>query len=633
MKSRLLVLALLLVTACSSVTSAPPAELSGTFGLALVNQLLFVTSADRSELRTLDLGIDPKDFVRAPDPLEPLSIPVLDRPVELATDRYYDDKGLPKANYVFVRGDGSSEISVVGAAPASLNELLRIFTSGTVTSIAAAGPQAGSSTLYYATWDGVQGTLWKLALPAPDQLNGFTPVETAVVTTPSEAIRALLPMPDGTSIAIATREAGGTRGRTELLNLTDLTTRTLAFPGPVRILRTNPEVPNPDDSATPLLAAGARIYGVLDEDATCDPNPTRPPALAACNGILAVDTATGNVSTDVTGNQMVPLTFGRGRIQDFTLQQNGRLVDPRAGVLQLDLEGVVTTSGDTNTYGGSIYFFQANELRQIDVNDSGPEVSSQSFVDSTGATVADPNGPTGIALADGATRDETISVAFEAALPNLNGLPSSDADGQQFLAPGAPFAQEAQVGDLIQIESGSTPCPTLLTVSSLVKDAAANVIGVSTTDSLPTGCNNRTSFTVFALGSAPWVVQGSFTGYMGRTAPSSSFVFAGSYFFHPRSFSPAAAGLRFLMGPGPAAPQPGDRYLIITASNYRSLFFTLDPTIFAGWYLPAQVVYYQPDTKTDRLFIAYPSAQGVLEANPAGITPLGANASNLVGYR
>ena len=628
MKSRLLVSALLVLTACSSVTSAPPAELAGTFDLALVKDLLFITSADKSELRVLDLSEDPKDFVRAPNPLEALSIPVIDRPVELARDVHYENGQPVGGPYVYARGDGSSEISVVGADRASLKEVLRLLAPAAVTSIAAVGPQPGQtgSTLYYATWDGVQGTLWKVALPAPDQLKGFTPSPSAVVSTPSEAMRALLPMPDGASIAIATREAGGTQGRTELLDLTSLSTKTLSFPGPVRMLRTNAQEPN--------LAAGARIYGVLDEDAICNPDPTRPPQLAHCNGILAVDTATGTVSKDLTGNTMVPLTFGRGRIQGFTLQSKGTLVDPRAGVLELNLEGVVTTSGDTNTYGGSIYFFDGDGLRQIDVNDSGPAVTSQSFVDSTGATVSDTNGPSGISLADGATPSETISVAYDAALPDLNGLPTSDADGQQFLAPGAPFLQEAQVGDLIQIEMGSSVCSTLLTASALVKDASGNVIGLSTTDPIPAECTARTSFTVFALGNAPWVVQGTLSGFMGRTAPSTSFVFAGQYFFHPRSFSPAAAQLRFVMGPGPADVKPGDRYLITTTSNYASLFFTLDPTVFGGWYLPGTVVYYQvPSQSIDRLFIAYPSIQGVLEASPSGISPLAANASNLVGYR
>jgi hypothetical protein len=669
-----LLLALFLLTllaACSSVTGAAPAQISGPYDLALVGDLLFITSANSSELRVLNIAAVPRDFVRAPNPIEPLSVPVLDRPTALARDEHFVD-GKPVAGpYLYARGDGSAEISVVGAGagnqdvvndPNQLKEAFRLIAPAPVTAIAAQGPATlgtDPSTLYYATWDGVTGTLWKVELPPTiDGFASFSPAPTAVVSTPSEVIRSLALLPDGQSIALATRDGGGNSGRTEVLRFSDFSTTPLAFPFPVRKLEVNPAfdrcINNPDPTqecpAANVLrvAEGTRVYGVLDEE-TCGGNPQ-------CEGILSVDVSTGQVSLDWSGNPMVPLTFGRGLIQDFTLQPNGRLATPiiksdgTTGIVTArdPLLGVVTTSGDTNSFGGSIYLFDADGLRQIDTNASNAAVSALTFVpaDTKIATTASPgDGPTSIALAEGATPDENISVTYEGTLTGFLQLPSSDADGQRFPAPGSPFLAEVQPNDLIRLGIRATDgtiayCPTLLHVATVEADA------VTTTDPIPAGCTNRTDFTLLSGGTQPWVVVGSVRGFLGRTAPNSGFNFTSCaspapyctahYYFHPQQFDPATAtsALQFQMGPGPAAPSEGDSYVITVASNFVSLFFTLDSTVFPGWYLPQPVVYYQrSDLSLDRLYVGYPSSQGVLEADPGAIVPDSANASNLVGYR
>ncbi len=71
--------------ACSGATSAPPAALTGAHDLQLVKNMLLVTSSDKDELRVLDLEpsglpLGTREFLPAPDPIEPLSIPVITRP-------------------------------------------------------------------------------------------------------------------------------------------------------------------------------------------------------------------------------------------------------------------------------------------------------------------------------------------------------------------------------------------------------------------------------------------------------------------------------------------------------------------------------------------------------------------------
>src|SRR5262249_43793710 len=148
----------LLLAGCSQTQLAPTARIIGTNGLAQVGDLLFVTSTDRAELRALDLKATTRDFVRAPNPLEPLSIPVLNRPVNLVRDLRYDDSGQEVTGpYLYAQAEAAQEISIVGTDRVTqLVELARLPVPGVVTAIAARGPAAAGqpSTLYYAVVNG-----------------------------------------------------------------------------------------------------------------------------------------------------------------------------------------------------------------------------------------------------------------------------------------------------------------------------------------------------------------------------------------------------------------------------------------------------------------------------------------------
>ncbi|MGZ3460059.1 MAG: hypothetical protein ACXU86_16325, partial [Archangium sp.] len=147
------VLAGALLSACTQeAQTLTPAEMSGTYDLALVKDLLFVTSSDRNELRVLSLAQAQADrrFEPAPNPLEPLSIPVLERPQALTRDVLYVDgvdwialttsdltkdeyKGLnqddvlaaQKRALVYARSNGSTQISIVATGSDNPSEALR----------------------------------------------------------------------------------------------------------------------------------------------------------------------------------------------------------------------------------------------------------------------------------------------------------------------------------------------------------------------------------------------------------------------------------------------------------------------------------------------------------------------------
>src|SRR5260370_14932163 len=288
-RAQWLVLGLLLLR-CSHPSLPPPGQLFGTYGLALYGDLLFVTSIETAELKVIDLNSPSRDWVRAPNPLEPLSIPVLDRPVALARDLANDGGTEIPGPYLYVQGQSSADISIVGTdRNTQLAELGRVLTSGVVTAMAARGPDPGrpdgGSTLYYATLDtsrclptdggscgsvgGSQATLWQASIPPVDpatqRLSSISPRPKWVFQTP---VNALLALPNSSNLAVATRnlslaDGGMLRGTTVLLDPQTGPLRVLQFPTSVRFLTTNP-------AASVFPADGGEavkhVFGILDEE-------------------------------------------------------------------------------------------------------------------------------------------------------------------------------------------------------------------------------------------------------------------------------------------------------------------------------------------------------------------------------
>ena len=186
MKKRLLALLTLgLGAACSQSSVPPPTGLSGTNSSVVSGSLLFVTSTRSNELRVLDLEPRPgfaRDFVRAPNPLSPLSIPTLPSPVELSTPTRYGPLGQPlQGDWVFARGAGGSGVSIIGAVncPQQLKEFGRIAPrpDSVVTALSSRlTTDDRQAQLYFATFDGSDSTIWELLLPNLRRDRGTTVV-------------------------------------------------------------------------------------------------------------------------------------------------------------------------------------------------------------------------------------------------------------------------------------------------------------------------------------------------------------------------------------------------------------------------------------------------------------------------
>jgi len=695
--NRLAVLAAALaLAACQATQAIEVANLVGSHDVSLAGQYLFVTSTDNNELRILDLS-PPNSagrlFVRAPNPLEALSVPVLDRPTILSQDSYYalasGGDGTPhNGSYVFATRAGAREISIVGATSDEFREVKRLVTSAPVTAIDGWFDElAGVSRLYFATFDGVAGSIFSVDLP-PDakSLWALGDVELRakvhlVVSTGGEPVAALLVVPplgtrtlDGTPfcagpgecLAAATRRAQGSEGRTLLIDPRTLLSTALAFPGPVRALATHgcaldqsDPAADPNNTGTPcVIRPGQRVFAILDEEKCGGPQ---------CSGIVAVETLAATtaggfpIALDALGQPMAPIIVGDGLPMAVALAAGVPMAWPGGSVLpptshrpvgslvmMVDVLGVATSST------GEIVFFDAASLTHYDADDTRVRVTANTYLDPNGTVLTRLNGPftdanqdisvcgaagegaacswtvgsqvvsgacTGLdnqrvcappVLADGAWRSQSLVVAWQGVIPGFSGLPTSDADGTRLAVP-ATLAGRARPQDIVVFSNAAGDCAD-------VHVTAVRADGLDV-DGLPPGCLGRRAYTLRASGADDLVIQGTLAGYLGRSHAGGHFTYSGPYYIrNPEAFDPAAPTLIMDFGLDTIANPPvrGSIWQIDIEGAFAPMASLVDTNSVSclSAFFPGAGVY---DPVRNRLFVAYPSANGVMEVNPSTV--------------
>jgi len=579
-------LALLALSACEGQQVRDLARLRGISDMEQVGRYIFVASSHESELRVMDTEADPElgreapGFVRAPNPIAILSIPVVDRPYALAADIHFDAEGTEvRGPYLYVQGSGAREISVVGAEPELLREVTRLSTTGPVTAITGVGPASDGqpSTLIYAETTGGVARLYSVRLPEASSLEaapaavplrrlGGTPT-----AWPDEVIAAMLTLPRAENgdlrIVVAFRSGSGTSGRTELLTLDPEATIYTAEPvlldfgGPVRALRTHARATRTETEeegeeavTREILPAGARVFGALDE-AACE-------VASNCSGIVAVDAMTldrgdlpaltlGQRALDLFGEPMVTLQTEGDLLLDFQLMPGLRrvpLFGSSSGVV-MDLGGVMTTGA------GYYTVFDAAGLTQLNISEDLPSIaaSTVTYHDAEGTqirgapltgTITQLVSAQTTRLNHGVVRTETVKLTYLGVIPGLSNLEVGD-DAAVMRIPGGlvlpepSLVERLRVGDEIRTR-GETGCPESLRV-----DAFDDVTGeVFTTPELSDACVTVT----FAAGEVdqPWVVTGTRSGWLGRVQEGEIFESVeGVPFARTETYVPGAPQLRF----------------------------------------------------------------------------------------
>ncbi|HYO56452.1 hypothetical protein [Archangium sp.] len=676
----LMVVAGALLSACTEQEEIlQTVGLVGTYDVALVNyppgegaDLLFVTSTDNNELRVLSLeeDADERRFVRAPNPIESLAIPVLSRPQGLTRDVRYDGSGVEQTGrLVFARSSGSTEISVVSADRDVLREVRRLETrtltasaetpsTGPVTAFAARAPEGDDrSTLYFATQEGAGARLWQVLLPAREILNaerGRAEAERTLVRAeplgvalpPNVAVSSILVLPQSGMLAVATRGAAGTVGKTYRVNLATNETRELNFGGAqVLQLATHGRVPGAEGQP-PLLTEGQRIFGILDAS-SCG-------GQSQCTGVLAVEASTGEVAKDSSGYPMLPVSVGSGLPMGLSLSTNTNLSvqtgEPTDAAgnsrgIAVPLLGVVPLSN------GTIVFFDALRLIPLNVgaiwddeDDEGKATASISLVNAQGAAQ---DGAADIVFEGtfGVTRDQTFQLTYQGLLPGM-ALVERDATGG-FKVPFEPRPGKGQVvqpGDLIILLSGSTggqPCTPELTVLAVQPPSPPETRATL----VPSGavsedCAGYGFFQVRASGPQPLVLSSSSEDYIQRLGSGDTFSRQGPYFFHPPGYQGQSENLAVrirvvrqnLNDPNQGLTR-GNRYVVETESHFYPYLISVDLSIpdLSFFRVPGPVVQARVGNM-DYAYIAYPSANGVLQVELTNIIAGAANNRGLFPF-
>lgn len=665
---RIVILSLLaaLASGCSSQSVAAGATIVGAHDLVQIDTLLFTTSTDRDELRVLDLvppglTVPNRQYVRAPNPIEALSIPVLKRPSALSRDTHYEDYdgGTPVAlgnevggPWVYATRAGGAEISIVGGGPqtdpAQLSEVRRVATAAPVTASAGVRVTAKQSRLYFATASDGNATLLSIDLPTtPAALKAEKLTQTVLrppllgevvvdlVAVPGISGRSICADPARTCIIYATRTMQGRAGRVVLFDPEKRVEKELHFPAAVRLLAVHAAIFHEGV----YFAPGKRVFGVLDEE-QCGGS--------QCNGVVAVDTFTGELALDAANLPMLPISSGNALPTGLTIVPRGSVLlppelVPAAGitiptVVALSALGVITTST------GAFVFFDAAGLTELDLNAAAPRgdvvLVRDDGVRPDAGYIEGPNklpGDAGfdVRFAEGAWNPETIDVVVRGLIPGLVGLPIVDdggvrmglADGgTQYRLDVAPsVVDRALVGDrvvffgkpgepggdcggmIIQKPQTGTPPTVQLLAESNCKETAKAV-----------------GFGVRAEGPKPYVLTGTSTGFLGRGGPNQSFTYQGAYLQHvvrldpatrkPIPFDPSAPTLTIPFGPE-ATPVPQDwRWVIDVQPNRTPFNMRVDSqSVGCVTTLAGSVVY---DVPRQSIFAIFPSASAIIEVNP-----------------
>ena len=139
-----------------------------------------------------------------------------------------------------------------------------------------------------------------------------------------------------------------------------------------------------------------------------------------------------------------------------------------------------------------------------------------------------------------------------------------------------------------------------------------------------------------SAGQRPFVVYSDAKGYLGRVADLEPLEVSGDYYYQPGPvLDPAPKEARITVLTITREMTRGDQYIVTTLSHFLPYVFSADVgSLSAGlsaYRLPGPVVYSRVGG-ADFAYIAYPSADGILQIALETITDNAANTTGLVPF-
>jgi hypothetical protein len=671
---------LLLAVGCSdTVPQVPPAGLGETYDVAFASDLIFVTSAETDDLRVIDPSIT--DYVRAPNPLEALSVPVVPRPDKLARDVSYEAPGRNAGDevtgpYVYVRSANLPAISVVYSRDASnLREVYRVQTAGSVTAFAARGPttaQADASVLYFTTQEGGASRLWQVTLPADPAALAVAapqPVELAISPLPAGGFgpaNALAVLPDE-QLAMATRKFQGTSTDPAAPQRPAAAVRlkvgagsatveaplvftiptgedpTVRAPVAVRSLMTHGRVTTRTADATPLRAAGQLIFGIIDEE-SCG-------SLPRCNGVLAVDSASGAIAMSRTPGReaagtvpavpekllpMIPLSFDASLPTGLTLTVGGEIVFAQGTSNVLTPQPMLGVLAHAS---GRYLFFDAERLIHFETNAALSTATFSGLLTASNAVKTGPVfdfNPVVMVAGEGYSETEQINVIFEGPI-TAGAFDVGPADAAERLVVDADLFEDIQVeadprfSDLVQIFASATETQPCAELPILEKSAGASGVSLRVGADfkfVPEACPATGGlFRLLARGTGPrpFVVFSDLSGFLGRLGQADPIVLSSAPRFYTTDFAPAKRLSISLKSNAHPLTVRGDRYVYSVVANFDPFDFLIATEVpgLERFFIPGQIAFSpgklveengeQVAKGQNRIYVVYPTADGLLQ--------------------
>ncbi|HCF59016.1 MAG TPA: hypothetical protein DFS52_13620, partial [Myxococcales bacterium] len=385
----------LIAVGCQSEQKPGAVELQGPNSLAAAGRNLLVALTTDAQLRAIH--IDEQAFLRAPNPLFALSVPTASFPRAIAAWTSADgEKTLP---FAFVLSSATSEVSVVATGRMALLGTLPVpRTTLAIATLAESAEVDPQLVLAVAPQGGGEASLHVATVPravAADP-SGLTAVAFESRIALGDSVPQVLVASPTNRNLLVVGDRHTAQGSLAVVDLGSGSVERYEVGGPVRALAFD--------------RAGERVFGILDSGA-CASSGSR------CGGLFAFGLSSRRLEPsaeaaplDVPGTA-IGLAAGAAMVT-VTVTTTSAPGEPATTEKRpLSFDPLVLVSSTD----GRIYLFDGDKLRMLDANPAGPSWSvTHSSPD--GTTTEDANGPSNIALAEGAVRSEVVRVTYEGAL-------------------------------------------------------------------------------------------------------------------------------------------------------------------------------------------------------------------------
>jgi hypothetical protein len=638
-----------------SCNSTPPTTIlsvNDPQALAFTNNELFISSTNTDELRVLELTVDldTREPTDAPNPIYPLSIPVVTRPVVLETDT----DGVNPGKYIFVLSAVEQRLGIVDAI--NKVEVQEVSLPGVPLSMSARtlpGPNGGAR-VFIGLSNGTQGSIVVVTVPPLSQFPvpglGIDP-SIPPITLANTAPAGLTISPDGSTMAIGDRladetNADPTQRRGGLIEI-PLTENSSGLPvagtpkrifvgGPVGKVAYNPASA---DLSGALIPAGTILYALIEGSGCANGH--------RCGGIQMV--VNGQVPEGAPGQPVLPV-FIDGVPTDFAVAGATFNADGSFQLPLLNLPPSAGFGGPTNvplllgvpSTNGLIYFVDGLQGRIFDTDENGPSFSpvehfnpdgtilfvqdgglpDGGLTDGGGILIVPPDGgdntgPLDITLSEGSIDGQEVLILYQGPLPGLIGRPGTltlnGATGTL-----TDLASDfSSLGVLVQDQVRFEGCDLdggTARVLDIGPDPANNLtVGQLSLDTSTLACPpaGNVTYSVSAGVNEPYTVAGSTDGLFGRVDHDESFASKPAYFYRPPGYDPTKPGLAFRMGSGD--PRPGAGWFFDTGSGINPMTSPGGTTAI----LPGPIVW-APNLR--KFYVGYPGStvtSQVSEVDPA----------------